>query len=54
MADAAGFAAFSGCDVLPFSDLLSQLPIRERSLFHADIKDLAADVEDRINAIESF
>lgn len=54
MADTAGFTAFSGCEVVPFSDLLSQLPIRERSLFHADIRVLADDIEGQIRTIESF
>ena len=54
MADAAGFTAFPGCEAVPFSDLLSQLPVRERSLFHAEIKDLSEDVEARINAIEAM
>lgn len=54
MAVAAGFPAFPGCVPVPFPELLSQLPVRERSLFHADIKDLAEDIGGRIKAIESF
>ena len=52
MADAAGFTAFAGCEAVAFSDLLSQLPAPERSLFHADVKDLTDDVAGKITAID--
>jgi len=54
MADTAGFAAFSGCEALPYSDLLDELPSRERNLFPSDITVLIFDVNNRIQAIESI
>lgn len=53
MADAAGFPAFAGCEAVPYSDLLDQLPARERRLFHADLEPLAGEVSAGIHAIES-
>jgi HD-like signal output (HDOD) protein len=52
MADAAGFAAFAGCEVTPFPDLLDELPARERSLFHTAIEPLAFEIAKKINAVE--
>lgn len=52
MADTAGFAAFPGCEVTPYEELLYEFPFRERSFFHPDIKDLAAGIGTRINALE--
>jgi len=54
MADAAGFTAFHGCAVTPFSDLHDELPARERSAFHADLESLTREVTDRINMLESL
>jgi HD-like signal output (HDOD) protein len=53
MADTAGFAAFPGCEVTPFSDLLEELPTRERRLFHAAVEPLAFEISKKINAVES-
>jgi len=53
MADTAGFAAFPGCEVTPFSDLLDELPTRERRLFHATVEPLTFEVAKKINAVES-
>ncbi len=53
MADAAGFAAFPGCEITPFPDLLDELPARERRLFHATIEPLSFEVAKKINAVES-
>jgi putative nucleotidyltransferase with HDIG domain len=53
MADAAGFAAFPGCEVTPYADLLRELPDRERSLFFADLESLAFEVNNKIHALES-
>ncbi len=53
MADTAGFAAFPGCEVTPFPDLLDELPARERRLFHATIEPLAFEIAKKINAVES-
>ena len=53
MADTAGFAAFPGCEVTPFSDLLDELPTRERRLFHSAVEPLAFEISKKINAVES-
>ena len=53
MADTAGFPAFPGCEVMPFSELLEEVPIRERSLFHPSIETLAFGIAKKINAVES-
>lgn len=53
MADAAGFAAFPGCEVSPYSELLEQLPARERRSFHAALDPLIAEIAAAIHAIES-
>jgi putative nucleotidyltransferase with HDIG domain len=53
MADTLGYPAFSGCEVTPYPDLLSELPARERRLFCSDVEALAADVASGIHAIES-
>jgi hypothetical protein len=54
LADAAGFPAFSGCEVTPFSELQKELPARERSGFHADLESLTREVIDKINMLESL
>jgi HD-like signal output (HDOD) protein len=53
MADSAGFAAFPGCEVTPFSDLLDELPARERKLFHTTVEPLSFEISKKINAVES-
>lgn len=53
MADTAGFAAFAGCEVTPYAELLDELPPRERRLFHADLDTLSQEVATRINAVET-
>ncbi len=53
MADAVGFPAFPGCEIMPFCDLLDELPARERSLFHASIEPLAFEIAKKIHAVES-
>jgi HD-like signal output (HDOD) protein len=53
MADAAGFPAFPGCEVTPYSELLDELPARERNLFHAILEPLAAEITRKIAAVES-
>jgi len=53
MADTAGFSAFPGCEITPFSDLLDELPTRERRLFHSSIEPLTFEVAKKINAVES-
>jgi HD-like signal output (HDOD) protein len=53
LADAAGFAAFPGCEVTPYAELLEAIPVRARSLFPADVKRLAFDIGSKISAIEA-
>lgn len=53
MADTAGFAAFPGCEVTPFPELLDELPARERKLFHATVEPLSFEISKKINAVES-
>jgi HD-like signal output (HDOD) protein len=52
MADTAGFPAFQGGEVVPFPDLLNELPERERRLFHKDAEALASTIAVRIQAAE--
>jgi hypothetical protein len=53
MADTVGFPAFPGCEATPFSDLLDELPARERGLFHSTIEPLAFEIARKINAVET-
>lgn len=53
MADTAGFAAFPGCEVTPFPDLLNELPARERRLFHTEVEPLALEIARKIDSVES-
>jgi len=54
LADVAGFSAFPGCELAPFSDLLDELPTRERNVFHSNLETLALEVAVRIKAVESL
>jgi putative nucleotidyltransferase with HDIG domain len=54
MADSAGFPAFPGCEVTPYADLLNQLPLRERGLFHFDLQGLTSVVANKIQAVEAI
>ncbi len=53
MASSIGYAAFPGCEAASYSDLLKQLPARERRLFLADAEALKSEVAESIHAIES-
>jgi putative nucleotidyltransferase with HDIG domain len=53
MADTAGFAAFPGCETTPFPELLEELPVRERGLFHQTIEPLAFEIARKIDAVEA-
>jgi putative nucleotidyltransferase with HDIG domain len=53
MADAVGFPAFPGCEVIPYSDLLDELPARERRRFQKDVETLASTIAFRIQAVEA-
>jgi HD-like signal output (HDOD) protein len=52
MADTAGYPAFAACATLPFSNLLEELPARERRLFFSDLAPLTAHLAEAIHAIE--
>jgi putative nucleotidyltransferase with HDIG domain len=52
MADTVGFAAFQGCELTPYADLLAALPAQERATFCPDGEVLAFDVSNKINALE--
>ena len=54
MADSAGFSAFSACHAAPFEELLEELPMRERNLFHRDVETLSFEVTKKIAALESI
>lgn len=54
MADAAGFAAFEGCEKADYAGLLDELPARERRLFQPELSELAAEIAGRIQAIEAM
>ena len=54
LADTAGFTAFPGCEIAPFSDLLDELPTRERKAFHSNVEILAIELATRIKAVESL
>jgi len=53
MADTAGFAAYPGCDVTPFPDLLNELPERERNQFPSGLETLASEIGCKIKSLES-
>lgn len=53
MASAIGFPAFAGCEPAPYSDLLEQLPARERNAFQMEAETLHRQVADNIHAVES-
>ena len=53
MADTVGFAAFSGCESTPYSELREELPQRERRLFYSEVEILADEVAKKIEAVES-
>ena len=54
MADAVGFPAFQGCAVSPYTEILDELPKRERSLFAGSLNQLAFKIGTSINAMESL
>jgi HD-like signal output (HDOD) protein len=54
MADVAGFSAFQGCEVVPFAELLEEIPERERKHFYSDVDVLIAEVSAKIQVLESL
>jgi HD-like signal output (HDOD) protein len=53
LADAAGLAAFPRCEATPYTELLDELPARERGRFHADLEGLVVEIRGKIEALES-
>lgn len=53
MASSLGFAAFHGCEIRPFDELLNELPVREHRQFQVDAEGLKKDIAEGIHAIES-
>ena len=53
IADTAGFAAFAGCEAVPYENLLEKLPAREREVMEPDLAKLTAKIQEGISAIES-
>jgi HD-like signal output (HDOD) protein len=53
MADTIGCAAFPGCEVTPYPDLLDELPERERRLFHLTVETLSLEIARKIDSVES-
>jgi len=54
MADATGFLAFAGCEVLPYDDLLAQLPAQTRERFFSSAELLAREVSHAIEVLEAI
>jgi hypothetical protein len=52
MADTIGFAVFPRCEVIPYADLLCELPEREGKMLCTDREILAFEVSSKINAVE--
>lgn len=53
LASALDFAAFSSCEIASCDDLLDELPLRERRVFHPYAETLGNGVPESIRAIES-
>lgn len=53
LADAVGYRAFPGCEAAPYAELLEELPVKERNQLPPEAEALAAEVAERINAVES-
>jgi len=54
MADACGFPGFAGCEAEPYTQLLEELPARERRLFPDSVDELRSEVGARIQSIETL
>jgi HD-like signal output (HDOD) protein len=54
LADAAGFAAFQGCETTPYIDLLEEMPEREQKTFSSTLEELSFEISRQINAVESL
>ena len=53
IASAVGFAAFPGCEPPSYTEVLDQLPARERKAFPIDAETLRQEVAENIHAVES-
>ena len=53
MADTVGCAAFPGCEVTLYPDLMDELPERERRLFHATVDTITAEISRKIDSVEA-
>ena len=53
LADVAGFPAFAGCHPTPYSDLLAELPEKERAILPAALETLSSQIAESISTIES-
>jgi HD-like signal output (HDOD) protein len=54
LADATGFAAFQGCEITPYADLLEELPEREQKTFNSGLEALSFEISRQINTVESL
>lgn len=54
MADTLGFRAFHGCETIPFIELTSELPQRERCAFGDNREALLVEIEEQIDAMEAL
>jgi HD-like signal output (HDOD) protein len=54
LADTAGFAVSPKDEVTPYEELMAAMPVRVRSLFHADVKRLTFDIHTRMASIEGL
>jgi putative nucleotidyltransferase with HDIG domain len=52
IADSIGFAVFPGCEIPVYSELLEELPDRERQAFFSDSEQLAFEISRKINGAE--
>jgi putative nucleotidyltransferase with HDIG domain len=53
MADTAGFSVFQGCELIPYADLLAEIPDGARKTICTDVAVLSFEVSSKINALES-
>lgn len=54
MADSAGFAAFPGCEVTPYADLINELPNTAMGEFFPDVESLASEIQGNIKLMHIF
>jgi putative nucleotidyltransferase with HDIG domain len=54
MADSAGFAAFPGCEIVPYADLLQGLPNMAMGNLYPDVESLASEIQGNIALMRIF